>query len=448
MKLSHAQQIRRVSFIVFASNSVATMLNLVSAVLITHWLGPAHFGLYSFVIAVMGIIGVIGALGLPTFIIRQMAVLKAESKWMEIKGLLLYSSMVGLISCGLIALGVMLGFHSGKMSHVVGFHTALFLAMVLMILNVQGGILTSALQGLDHIVRSVIPGTLGMPVLYLCIISLVHWANYSISVTNILIFQVTLALLFVFVQFIQVIKILPRQLWRQPMKIQSSWIVHALPFLVNGVLTVVNLRVDVFLLGILKNPQMAGIYNASSRGALLLVMALGAIATSSQPLMASLYAKEEVSNLRRVVTMTSRYGTILSAVGALILILFRHSLLTALFGQAFAAGGGALVILSLSRVLNASVGSLGPFLAMTNRAKILSVSLGCEAGLNVCLNCLLIPKFGMDGSSLATGGSMSLINICVAIWIFYRTGYDVSFLGLHKSVNDNSPAMGGGSHHG
>lgn len=433
-KYTITSQLRRAASITFIIQVVSSVSTLIISILLTHWLGPKEFGVYSYVLALTGLVGTVGALGFPTLLVRQIAAWQGTSNWRLIKGLIIHSSTLTLLASSMLGFIVLIiGLRLGKISRNFGFGIDLMLAIILIIFMIQGQILTSALQGLNKVVNSLIPGSLGVPVVFLGCLPLIYWWKGSIDVPMILSLQIVLAIAFIMAQVTQLFRALPPQFFIAPIHVQfPTWLYNAFPFLMNGALTTINLRADVFLIGLLKGPTSAGVYNAATRGALVLVLALSAIVTASQPTIARLYSEGDRPRLQQLLTITSRFGFIISLIGCIILVAFRRILLGTLFGPAFTYGGTALAILSMARVVNAGTGSLGPFLAMTNQAKVLSFALAAEAILNVIFNYFLIPEMGINGSALATGGSMALVNIIVAIWVYRYSGYDVSFLGFRN----------------
>ena len=85
-----------------------------------------------------------------------------------------------------------------------------------------------------------------------------------------------------------------------------------------------------------------------------------------------------------------------------VLILFGDTLAVLVFGEAFTASYGPMVILVVGELVGASFGSIGFLLYMSNKEQIaLRVLAGC-ALVNVILNAIMIPLFGMLGAAIAT----------------------------------------------
>ncbi len=410
------------------------MSGLLTSLLMARWLGAIEFGTYSFVMSLTSMGGVIATLGFTTLVIRQTAQWSTLKRWHQLKGLLCLSAALTFLSSSAIAMAIIVG--GIRIQHFETVHDyipTLILGVMLMTTNVQASLLTSVLQGLNRVTRSVIPGNLGVPLLLLSGVALWHYWHNDLSMYTVVMLQLGLSVGWIVAQAMQLFRALPREFIRATPVIRSrKWIPQALPFLFTGTLTIVNLRADVFLLGVLKGPEAAGIYNAASRGALLLVMGLGTIVGASQPVLARLHAMGDVTNLQKLLTTMSRISLLFSVTAALPLIFLGHAILRILFGPVYSTGSEALAILSTARIVNAGTGALGPFLSMSNRARTLAIGLALEALLNVGFNLVLIHLWGIDGSALATGGSMAIMNIVMSVIVLRTTGYDVSFLGIRR----------------
>jgi O-antigen/teichoic acid export membrane protein len=139
------------------------------------------------------------------------------------------------------------------------------------------------------------------------------------------------------------------------------------------------------------------------------------------PTFATLYAEGKREQLQQVVTHSTRLISLFALVMTLGLIALRYSILQ-LFGAEFIQGQTALIILSIGYLVNALTGSVGLLLNMTRHAKFSAATVAFAALLNVCLNWLLIPKWGVNGAATATAISMIVGNVISAIWVRQKLG--------------------------
>ena len=105
-------------------------------------------------------------------------------------------------------------------------------------------------------------------------------------------------------------------------------------------------------------------------------------------------------------------------------------------GPEFVAGANVLRIMTVAHFISASSGMVGAFLNMTGGQVVFSRIVLAAVALNVVLNLLLIPTFGMMGAATAAGITLSLWNIAGAVVIYRKHGinmYYIPWVTKHKS---------------
>jgi O-antigen/teichoic acid export membrane protein len=96
------------------------------------------------------------------------------------------------------------------------------------------------------------------------------------------------------------------------------------------------------------------------------------------------------------------------------LIVFPHDLLR-IFGHGFAAGASVTVILAVGQLVRAATGPCGTLLNMSGKVAVnMADNVGVLA-LNIVLNLILIPPYGIVGSAVAWSISLALVNL-LRVW--------------------------------
>ena len=93
-----------------------------------------------------------------------------------------------------------------------------------------------------------------------------------------------------------------------------------------------------------------------------------------------------------------------------------------IFGNSFKSGAFILVILALGQFINVITGSVGYLLMMSGNERLLRNNIIFIAVLNLTLNLLLIPKYGILGAAISTSVSLALQNIISMVIVKYRLG--------------------------
>ena len=82
-----------------------------------------------------------------------------------------------------------------------------------------------------------------------------------------------------------------------------------------------------------------------------------------------------------------------------------------IFGAGFIDGALVLVVYGMGELANASVGPMGMVIMMTGRSGLNLINSILFCTINIVLNFLLIPMYGIIGAAIATGFAVASINI-------------------------------------
>lgn len=173
---------------------------------------------------------------------------------------------------------------------------------------------------------------------------------------------------------------------------------------------------DVILLGLLATRRDVGLYSAGYRICYLMM----AVAVATHVVFAPSVARATLVGstavrqvLERSVALTATVMLPL-VVGAAVLA---DRLLALLFGDQFASGARALRLLALSIALLALHGTTRSIFVAQHQTKLEAMIFTVAAALNIVLNFVLIPRFGIVGAAFATVAAEALIfAICIA-WL-------------------------------
>ncbi len=200
----------------------------------------------------------------------------------------------------------------------------------------------------------------------------------------------------------------------------------ALPFMFLGVLGVINNRTDIVMLGALSTPENVGIYRVASRTAEVVMFPLLATNTIIGPQLSALFHNGEIQRLQNLLTITARrmfFGTLGLA---LPIILLSPWIIEFVFGLSYKLGGTALRIISFGQIINVSFGSVVLLLNMTGNELITAKVIGLAAVMNIALNLIFIPRFGIEGAAIAS--------ICsIFFWNIFTWGFAKSKLKINTA---------------
>lgn len=386
-------------------------------ILLARLLGAEGIGIYFLAFDISSIAITLATLGLNKTVLRFTAAYASLGDWSSVRGVYRTSVWIvaGLSICStivLIALAPLIAFRFYSESRLVEplrVMSLVILPTALLSLN------TEALRGLKQIRNSVFLSTVGIPLLSLPLIMIfVDWLGLSGAIVARLVASVAILLLGVF-------------LWRRTVsryhEFKSAFPTHHLlktsfPFLSVDFTNLMMRRADTVLLGIWATTEDVGIYNAAIRMAVLTSFALGAVNSIIAPKFAALYAQENKVALEKLTRGITRLMVLIGIMITVPLFLF-SPFLVQMYGTEFLRGATVLRILLVGQFVNVAAGPVGFLLLMTGHEKVQQNNVLANAGLNVILNILLIPRYGLIGAAVASSISLALKNL-ISVLLVYR----------------------------
>lgn len=393
-------------------------------------LGAAGYGAYAYAIAWVRLLVVLAILGLDKLLIREIAACHAQSIWGLMRGLLRRANQAALIaSVGLIILGAAVGWALEKQL-TPQMLTTLWVALIIIPLLAFMRLKQATLQGLQKVVRGQLPEMLIQPLLFIVLLGvtyLVVGVRLNPQIAAGMHAATAGVALLVGVRLLN--KALPQAVKQaSPTYQMRAWTRSALPLLFVSGMYIISIKISTIMLGSMKGAEAAGIYTVADQGAALILYVLFAVSAPLAPTVAGLFALRDMERLQRVVTKSARVILLLSLPIAFVLIIFGYWFLL-LFGQEFTQGRTTLILLSLAQLITAAAGPVGLLLTMTGHERDAAKGVAIGAVVNIILNILLIPKWGLQGAAIAMLSSTFVWNVLLVIWVYRRLGIHSTALG-------------------
>lgn len=390
---------------VFVLNLANIALAFVTSILLARWLGAELFGEYTYVISWVTLAAVAARMGFDLIIPRFVTKYLKTEEQAKLRGLFRFTFLVLLIN-SVFWMAVADGVAFALSEKMPVMYATFWLAMTLLPLYALTTPFTGFMVGLQRVVRAQFPGMLVVPVLFLSLTAGLHWLQPSgwmpTDVLKAQIVATAIGLTLVILLFLRVARPLIRD--TVPAYDGKSWLRSAIPVALMGGMYVINANADVLILGSIHGVESAGIYKAATRGADLILLISTMIGVALAPIISQLHAEQDMSRLQRGITQSARIGFVLALPVCFGLILFGQSFLL-LFGGGFVKGFDALVILSITQLVSVAAGPAKLILVMTGNEKVAAAGIAAATVLNIILNLILIPPFGLVGAALATAAS-------------------------------------------
>jgi O-antigen/teichoic acid export membrane protein len=194
---------------------------------------------------------------------------------------------------------------------------------------------------------------------------------------------------------------------------------YSLPLTPFGLLFICGSSMDIFMLNILANSAGVGEYAAAARWVILFSFIVGSLNNIFGPLIAGKLGVNKIEDVRILNGAATRWMLFMTLPISIFLMLAREPMML-IFGEKFLQyGPTVLLILGLGSLFIALSGTGGLLFILGDHQYIELGMLGFFVLLNILLNLLLIPQYGIIGAALATIVS-NMVTILIRILLIYR----------------------------
>ena len=192
--------------------------------------------------------------------------------------------------------------------------------------------------------------------------------------------------------------------------IEQDELIHELvPFgLMISVIVYLNtllISTNSVILGFLTSPEesttLVAIFSVASKLGMQLVVLPNSIATIFLPIMAYLYGKGRLDQMRGVAETTQRWSLFLTVPFGLVMMAFSSDILGALYGNEYRAGAFVMSMVVVGVIIKSAFLVLSNTLSAMRRVDIQVKIVAVSGTINFVLNFLLIPQFGINGAALS-----------------------------------------------
>lgn len=420
-------------------------LSFLNAIILARVLGAEGYGAFANAMAWVSLLTIPATFGFGILLVRDVAIYRSQAKWGLLKGLLRFSDRFVLVFSVTLALvaATAAGWMFTAPAQELMRHTV-WVALLLLPLFALYNLREAAIRGLEYVIRARLPGMIIRPVLLLSGMVAIYfiWPDYLSApvamAVNVGAGAVALALGVFFLH-----KLLPTEAKiTRPEYTPHLWLKSAFPMLIYGGAQIVLGQTDIVMLGAMRGAHEVGLYAAANRMAYLLVFVMSAFGIILAPIVARMNADGENEHLQKIITKITR-GSFFVALPIGLVMIFAGQNILVIFGHEFVAGQTALIILVIGRLVDIAVGGNSSLvLSMTGHERIVSNIFSVSALVNILLNALLIPQYGIQGAAIATVASLISMKIVLSSYSATRAGYHMTVFGIMTNSKVEDPTSG------
>jgi len=195
--------------------------------------------------------------------------------------------------------------------------------------------------------------------------------------------------------------------------------VRSYPMALSAIAYFIMQSVDIIILTAYEGFESIAYYSVAVKLATVTALALMSVNIVVAPKIAEIYSTNNFEKLNKLINDSARIIFIIS-IPVLILLFVFSDFMLGLFGANYVLAKEALLLLLCGQFFSSLCGPGAIYLNMTGKQKKLNTILILGLGINVVLNLMLIPIYGIEGAAAATLISMIFWN-CLIVAVVYKT---------------------------
>jgi len=407
----------RSSFVVLIALLLSKVLAYAYRIIIARFYGPEVYGLFALSLMITGWIMIFAALGLSSGLLRFIPYYRGKRQNKKISHLVKTSQKILLIITVLSALALFLASDYIAVTLFDNAELGAFLKIfsLLIPVNVLSGVFRLTIKAYEKIgwfvfLNSVLGGVINLVTLIVLI--LIGFSNKSVPIS-----YVTGAS-FILVASYLVARVHAKEAFvnhkvtdSENRKTFREMFSYSWPLIFSGLIFSMFHWTDSFLIGIFKSIEEVGLYNAAVPIALLILLTRDLFTQLFFPLVTKEYSKGNLRVIRDLTKQVGKWIFILSIPILALFLLFPGAFIKLLFGQEYVVVENAMRFLSVGVFFSAIFGISNEIISMKGKTKVILADVTIMSIVNVILNVILIPRYGVAGAGFSTMVSMIFLNI-------------------------------------
>jgi O-antigen/teichoic acid export membrane protein len=394
-------------------------LSLLVGIQLARYLGPAGYGAYGLLMAIVSLAGIIAQFGLPILVVRdaasaigrgETAILPALLHWYGLRALGI-ALPVGFGTAAVAWLWLPGGPDLRGITAACVFILSL-LALAVAFLRAIGGNLRG--QAIDYLLR---PAALSVA-LYL-----VHEFLAGVTVERAMLAQAIVGGLCMAIALAFARRALPG-LSRCPAAFrQDPWVGTAFAYTATGLLFALGTHFPIIVAAVFVSQGELGIFRVAMASLAIVGLPVSVANVTAGPLVAALRGSGDEQALALAIRRSTVAAFACTSAVLLVLAAAGRPLIALLFGGDYVAAYWPLLVLGAGQLVNSGFGIAGPYLNLTGREGLVTRAYALAVPTGMAASTALTPLWGLSGA--AAGSVVMAVVWHACLFVGYRREVDV-----------------------
>lgn len=427
MVASSLGKVGKGAIVLFFGTVLGIFFNFAARVVIARFYNPDDYGLFNLFFTVLSIFAGIGLLGLGGGISRFIGYYTGSGETHEIKSVEGWGLFIGIVSG--ICFGILLFYIAPLISPFFSGRTVFIdyirIAAISLPFYVLLTSLISVFRGHQRTKEKILFYDLGRNVFFLVFSLIVGFLSFPFVGVLWSMFAATvlMSLSFLF-YYIKKRKFLLKNTgsFSLDISIGKKILLFSIPLVLVDIMYQVMGWADTLMIGYFLTDSAVGFYNVARPLSSFISTGLTVTLFVYSPLVAGLYAQKKFKENDIIFSVLTKWICFLTLPLAMVLFFYPEEVISQSFGVEYIPAVIPLQILAVVFFINNLLGPNGATLTAYGKTKFLMYSTSLAAGVNIILNIILIPIYGIIGASIATGISIVIINIIRTYKLYLISG--------------------------
>lgn len=398
---------------VYGLRVAGAFLTFVLQIFLARWIGQYEYGIFALVWSCIIIFGEFLSFGfynliqrlIPQYQVSKQPNLLRGAVWGAARMIVLCSTAIAIIC----ALAIYAFYSAQTLPEKYAF------ALIIGALSLPAFALADYISGINRsfglMVRAFSPAAIFRPIAIIGLLAGTVALGYSASAITAISCATIAVWLTLFVSIFTARTALPKETYSGPREYNlRPWIIAALPMMMISSLELLLFNVDVLMISYYLPPDQTGIYFAATKIMALVAFLNFAVGSAYTNSYAKLHAEGTKDNLAAIIRRSASLTFYPSALMILVILFFRNEILS-LFGAGFESAEMVIFPLALGLLCRAFVGPGERVLMMTGHQHICAKIYLSTVIIDIILNLILIPPFGIIGAAIATATAFAVMAV-------------------------------------